>query len=857
MSTIHIICDFGREEVELPIESKDILKYIDESDLTVIDKKYKFKYVPKYELFMFHLMSNIDIKAIKVNSGYHHLLEGIEIINKYVENSVGTKNVALIMNSWIHEIFSINNWRSLSNHRDFSSYIIQKRCWPYFNSFSPVWKKINKILRERDYPLELVRNDKTSADIFNKKTLPDIGQNIGKFSKDEQKHILANTYHNYKYIQIVNTSDYEQVDNMLQCMQILWNLKMYNVLLGYAFAKCVDFTTAHIVKNKEFWNIMDKLNTKIASIPNYDYNLLLAYFAYYAFYIIKQEEFITFSHYVPGSRILYDLDDAHSLRDFSNIRFENHPMVNIMPGNNYKTKTMPYYLGLAGRKINNMSAFIKRFNWITRNAFEGIDLSAFKANITGSILIPCAATNPLEERFEGFHIFNYLSKCEIDKIRDKRQEPPPPYKDDAEMSKSQDEEEIHKCDIEYDDSFDVISNFMNGNANKLNSWKNDVIVERFENAENKEEDAFMNYVECFYPSYRSLSESNYQKMTLECPYGIDEYESYRDKDLKEKYDWEERRKKVMSNIKAKTLFKEGQNKEGQNKERVSISKKILLPMKSRSPNGIEMQETRKEREKKEEEEKNQTIIPGFNLLSDVDIGIHAADYNDFKVLAYSLFEKIRDNVKNYGPIYITKNVTITNFKYTVSGPGLIRPIDIFCIYKTPEKLVKSFHLAAVRMFYDGKKVKLFQSCVSSLLTGINHTYKWMSCNKVPGDIILKYAQRGYSTVMNTVETKAIIEYIKKDKRWNKHLNYANGVMGTYSTNNTFFYPDHFNFGIRLNLDENKVWRTCEEKYSNYIIHMSPPWSKINHFGTIDTLNERKDSIAVPCSATLNSILELA
>ena len=107
-------------------------------------------------------------------------------------------------------------------------------------------------------------------------------------------------------------------------------------------------------------------------------------------------------------------------------------------------------------------------------------------------------------------------------------------------------------------------------------------------------------------------------------------------------------------------------------------------------------------------------------------------------------------------IFISKKSTpcqLSNIKSLCET--LTRDIDLFATYKTPCELVKNYHLDAVRMYYDSYTVRMYNSCFAALSTGINATYKWFSCNKIPCEIVLKYAQRGYSTLLNNGEAMSL------------------------------------------------------------------------------------------------------
>ena len=90
-----------------------------------------------------------------------------------------------------------------------------------------------------------------------------------------------------------------------------------------------------------------------------------------------------------------------------------------------------------------------------------------------------------------------------------------------------------------------------------------------------------------------------------------------------------------------------------------------------------------------------------------------------------------------------------------------------------------------------------------MLSGVCDSYKWFSCNKVPIDVILKYAQRYASLIVNITERKAIICYMKKSKRWCKYISEDINIFGSMSNKHVFYTPDFLQSGIRYGLNDFK------------------------------------------------------
>jgi hypothetical protein len=249
----------------------------------------------------------------------------------------------------------------------------------------------------------------------------------------------------------------------------------------------------------------------------------------------------------------------------------------------------------------------------------------------------------------------------------------------------------------------------------------------------------------------------------------------------------------------------------------------------------------------------------YNQISDIDISISAETYDIFKDLSLMLGAQIQENCKHIGDVWIRKVQTMSSFKYEIYGPGLMRPIDLFRIPYGPDKMTKKFHVPIVRTWYDGrgerhgetikvisddskidqfwvtklkdniddgynrtdekfecvnniadmyeKGIHTYRSCLCAALSGVNDSYKWFSCNKVPVDVVLKYAQRGVATVLNKKEIVALIAFMKLSDRWTPFINSPDfDVCGSMSLKHIFFHPDALDAGIRFGL----------RKFSKYI-----------------------------------------
>ena len=948
-SNIYVMCSFSKfDKIMIPIINDDVKKYIRNEDIDIITKEntiiYRFEYKEIYELYILYIVNNISSQVnIDTHTTHLNIFNTIRIVKKYIGLPIQSKNIDIIISSWLEEKWN-DSWKNLSRFKDFSSFIIHKRRWPYYNCSSVQWKNINKRIKDADYPEKMIDMLDPIPNATNKTLYPNISNILGKYTIKQQEKIILDKVHNFKYIKSINNSEYMDIKHVLGVMTLLEEIKMYFPLLAYIYVLCTSLNSAHIIKYKKFWEIIEIIYKchihEYMSKNNYD--ILIAYITYYAVYTMRQEQLITFNIYPEDSRMIYTLEEANNIKNFSEISFEYNPMIHIMPCNNYKTSMLIYYIGTKDRYINSLDKFKKRFNWITRNALYNIDLHKFNACVSGSILIPCVATSPLEKRFKGHNMFHYLLEQEIQDLKNSDYF----IANEKEISKNIDIDNSYIDDVDYTILYQLFNNI-----SIFKPWQNKIIDNRG-NIE-IERDEFLNYIECYYPSYRSLLKSDYDNIIKTFAYEDSKYEIIKKNDMDEIFNWDKRRpflkntkkvkmvrtrnylerkriskrnfeskikgteaqrkaltalpsasvckadlKNLQQNIKVfeKKTFKQRaepqiliqniKDDESSFKSGKPRAGRLPLMTKSFSSKTFEsdsslglMSDTDSDSLSdasdgtdieisdkfsfKDDVKKTETQKNNINKISDIDISIHITNLNSFKKLAYKLFEEIKENTKQYGKIYITKIITKSIFKYVINGPGLVRPIDMFPVFKSPENLTKGYYFDVVQMFYNGNTVKLFHNCVTALLTGIIHRKKWYSCNKIPGDSDLKYISRGYTPIYNNNEIKVLTEYIKTEDRWNRHIEQGSNatITGHVGVNHTFFYPDSFQSGIRYELDPRKKW-TKNINYMNNIVTIDnvPFVITIGKQSTviieIPYLNESRNSISVPSKILLNNILKI-
>jgi hypothetical protein len=152
--------------------------------------------------------------------------------------------------------------------------------------------------------------------------------------------------------------------------------------------------------------------------------------------------------------------------------------------------------------------------------------------------------------------------------------------------------------------------------------------------------------------------------------------------------------------------------------------------------------------------------------TDIDIAFSGDIESEFENNVNIVFEHCRSKNPNATLHLVDKGY---DFKYSIKIPGM-RHIEIYRVKDNIVALIHRFHLCCVRQFFDGSNVFMLSECVNAMMTGINTSYRYMANNTNPMFCILKYAKRGYTTVLNTKERHSILKYINdKDSAWLKEF----------------------------------------------------------------------------------------
>ncbi len=191
--------------------------------------------------------------------------------------------------------------------------------------------------------------------------------------------------------------------------------------------------------------------------------------------------------------------------------------------------------------------------------------------------------------------------------------------------------------------------------------------------------------------------------------------------------------------------------------------------------------------------------------TDIDLMIECK-WEDFDEAAESHFKNIKLAAGELFPraeLIMEYVKTENKHKYIIKG--LPREIDIFHIDSIPHVIVK-YHLGCVRAWFDGTNVWCFPSFVTAAMTSTNVDIRWTSNRKDVRDIVLKYFQRGFGTLLNHSDRRSLIEYVNtsedwphqhQERGWRRRREYRKPLF--HDQERTMFNPSFSRVGIHAEL----------------------------------------------------------
>lgn len=188
----------------------------------------------------------------------------------------------------------------------------------------------------------------------------------------------------------------------------------------------------------------------------------------------------------------------------------------------------------------------------------------------------------------------------------------------------------------------------------------------------------------------------------------------------------------------------------------------------------------------------------YYMGGDIDIAVKTSSYKEFMNRAEEIIKLISKNLGS--PATYTLKTSASGVRFQVRHTKLDRHFEIF---RTPLefiRLVGGFHVPCVKAYWDFSRRDLImtRSFVTAMVTGVLESFDWFSTLKNPIDVILKYAQRGYSTALNDKEFACVEAYLaKKNGAWS-YPQYASrkGMAGSFTNSHPFFRIESVPKGVR-------------------------------------------------------------
>ena len=252
-------------------------------------------------------------------------------------------------------------WKSLTNRPDYNMIRMLSRNWPYFHidaDEAKEWKRASTGVRDQGYPIgAIIEKDEPDADM---------------------------PYTNFLAYEAVPPNKYANVEILVKHLTALHD---HTSVEEMAIRLAINPDTCHIIKQDGFRKLISE---------NSEGHRMYRYALYYAMYILRHEETVLFSKITKNHRSVFT--HAEALRIFSNGSIITSPFIQQLTSTVHMTMTMPFYVH-GKRKLTTGTVFSRRFYLATGGCLEGINLASLNAAVSGSILIPCVATNPLEANY--------------------------------------------------------------------------------------------------------------------------------------------------------------------------------------------------------------------------------------------------------------------------------------------------------------------------------------------------------------------------------------------------------------------------------------------------------------------------
>jgi hypothetical protein len=652
------------------------------------------------------------------------------------ELDISTKSIQRI-STWVkrHGKYSYT-WTELLDKPDYGLELFNKRFWPYFNVDCKEWQDIaTATLQESEYP--------NQTDVSNINTDSDRNEIVRDYKLE---YGISQKYNNFLGYTVLDPTKYPDVSKTIKKLAILEKLNMKLLMFETILRLLISPASCHIIKNPDFMKLVNPLFNE-----NKQYKDIFVHFMYYAMFILNHEDTVMFSQINCKHRIIYTHAEALSMPHTHLYHVELDPYIQQLTGETYLVQSMPYYIRCK-RYIQPISVFEHRFYLATGGALANIPLYKYNAAVSGSILIPCLTYSELEDDFKRVR-FNTARAI--------------------------------KNQVKFNDNiYTPVGN------NKLTEDDKD----------------FMSYLEYLYPSYHSLSNSDYVRQVLTQSELTDTSTESKNNNAGKPQKENKLNYNLLSDIDISISI---DNYDTFEELALLIGEHIQKNCSHIGEVWIKKVITASSFKYK---------IYGPGLLRPIDLfrvpygpekmvkkfhcPIVRSWYNGSNSVVDDTF-KHNEKINEY---WLNKSNKLdidynTNFNDELSHPNAeqVQPnmeptlpiLESNIVNQAPNSINNN------GINYNG--INLINSGLCAALSGVNNNYKWFFNAKPCVEVILKYAQRGFSTICNKKEITALNEYMKTNPKWKDFVSTNFDMCGIVSKEHIFFNPCINNGGIRYKL----------------------------------------------------------
>lgn len=254
----------------------------------------------------------------------------------------------------------------------------------------------------------------------------------------------------------------------------------------------------------------------------------------------------------------------------------------------------------------------------------------------------------------------------------------------------------------------------------------------------------------------------------------------------------------------------------------------------------------------------------YNIKNKTIIEPHIKEDEYFELVNYCEFDKTTILINDYSmeisstksdfdrdvdPVFYYKTEKdkilirfVETLKFKITIPYLKHPIEMFRILE-PEffSCIARFHLPCVRSYYNGTTCYLLPSAITAYHTLTNIDYKYFSGSVDPINIINKYRKRGYTTIMNELETKQFLYFIMNSEMHKKSYGVesdtsVNPIIGALDINHKFFKPRITFPELYVNINDSPTYNQVNLTYVDKSSLICSYQDKLKSY--LDILTER-------------------